>query len=149
MYDKVLFVCAENTCRSLMADAVYRAKAGEKALPSCSRGLVVLFPEPPNPKALIALSKREMIVENHVSQQLEREDITQSTLILTMAFSEKVRVIEDYGLSENVYTLAEFAGQEEDFISPHGGSQEDYEEALNTCERLVDGVINVLIRQMD
>lgn len=147
-YDKVIFVCTENTCRSTMADAVYRTKAGERAILSCSRGLVVLFPEPPNPKAMIALSGRDMMAASHVSTQLEQEDITGNTLILTMTFSEKVKVIEDYGWQDNVYTMAEFAGEGDDLVSPHGGAQEDYEECLDKCIKLVDGVIDKLLKQI-
>lgn len=149
MYDKVIFVCTENTCRSMMADTLYKAKAGERALPSASRGLVVLFPEPPNPKAMIALSNQGMVVENHVSTQLSKEELTSDTLVLTMNFSEKVKVIEDYQFEENVYTMAEFAGEGDDLVSPHGGSQEDYDECLDTCAKLVDGVINKLLVQCE
>lgn len=146
-YDKVIFVCTENTCRSMMADAVYRTKAGERAIPSCSRGLVVLFSEPPNPKVMIALSNHDMMETNYVSTQLEKDDITETTLVLTMTFSEKVKVIEDYGWQDNVYTMAEFAGEGDDLIAPHGGTQEDYEECLETCIKLVDGVIDKLLKQ--
>lgn len=147
IYDKIIFVCTENTCRSPMAEAVYRAKAGERAIPSCSRGLVVLFPEPLNPKALIALSNHEMVAAGSSSIQLEKSEITENTLILTMSFSEKVKVIEEYQWQDNVYTLAEFAGEEEDLVAPHGGSQEDYEDCLEICIRLMDGVINKLFTQ--
>ena len=49
-FDKVIFVCNGNTCRSPMA-ATVMANLKQDII-SESRGMVVLFPEPYNPKAV-------------------------------------------------------------------------------------------------
>ena len=49
-FNKVIFICMGNTCRSPMAATIMT-----KLMPDIrveSRGMVVLFPEPYNPKAV-------------------------------------------------------------------------------------------------
>ena len=48
-----------------------------------------------------------------MSEEFHAEQVDESTLVLTMNFTEKVKVLEDYGVTEHVYTLREFV-QEED-----------------------------------
>ena len=52
-YNKLIFVCTGNTCRSPMAEAIYKNLDKETDIKVFSRGLVVLFGEPINPKAEI------------------------------------------------------------------------------------------------
>ena len=49
-YDKVVFVCTGNTFCSPLAEAVYRSMAPTWLPSAISRGIVVLFSEPINPK---------------------------------------------------------------------------------------------------
>ena len=43
-YRKVILAGADNTCESVMAEAIFKNIAGERPLEIISRGLVVLFP---------------------------------------------------------------------------------------------------------
>ena len=64
-YNKVIFVCMGNTCRSPMAATIMKhelEKCGLDHIAVESRGLVVLFPEPYNPKAVAVASKHGMII---------------------------------------------------------------------------------------
>lgn len=53
-FNKVIFVCMGNTCRSPMAATIMSNLMPE--MRSESRGMVVLFPEPYNPKAVAVAS---------------------------------------------------------------------------------------------
>ena len=136
-FDKVIFVCTGNTCRSPMAEAIYRHLTEDSQLPAISRGIVVLFPEPSNPKADMVLSNHNLALEGHVSSQLEMEDITEDTLVLTMTERQKLHVLETYPVSENVYTLKEFNGESGDVVDPYGGTLVDYEDCYNELIRLI------------
>ena len=95
------------------------------------RGLVVLFEEPISPKVNLLLSKHEMTPGNHSqSMQLQKEELTDKTLILTMTFPEKVQFLETYGDGYAVYTLGEFAGVETDVSDPYGAEEEAYEKCF-------------------
>ena len=73
--------------------------------------------------------------EEQVSEEFKAEEVDEETLVLTMNFTEKVKLVEDYGLTEHVYTLREFAIEEEgveldpDVPDPYGNGDEAYEES--------------------
>ena len=136
-FDKIIFVCTGNTCRSPMAEAIYRNITEDSQLPAESRGIVVLFPEPSTPKADMVRSNHNLALEGHVSRQLEGEDITADTLVLTMTERQKLHVLETYPISENVFTLKEYNGESGDVVDPYGGTLVDYEDCYNELIRLI------------
>lgn len=140
-YQKIIFVCTSNTFLSPLAETLYRYYREEEMPEAFSRGLVVLFSEPVNPKINVALSQHDIpICEHQNSRKLEPEDLTPYSLILTMTFSEKVTVMENYQ-QDNVYTLGEFVGEDTDIADPYGGEEEQYEKCFEDIERRVRMVI--------
>ena len=140
-YKKVIFVCTGNTCRSPMAEAIFRRMNTDEDIDVCSRGLVVLFPEPLNPKAEIVLKKHDLELSNHVAKGLKQSDIDENTLILTMTAAHKKKVAELFPEAADVYTIKEFAGEMGDVIDPYGGSLLDYEDCYTELGRLVKKTI--------
>lgn len=66
--------------------------------------------------------------EEQVSQEFDKAEVDDQTLVIAMNFPEKVKLVEEFGLTENVYTLKEFVDEEEDIIDPYGGDEEAYDE---------------------
>ncbi len=134
LVDKVIFVCTDNTCRSIMAEAVMRSVLRNRKIDVASRGLVVLFPEPLNPKAVAVLAGNQMMPAKKCSEALEAEDITENTLILTMTAKEAATVRERFPERERVFTLGEFVGRPGDIEEPHGGTLAEY----GACYEYID-----------
>ena len=65
------------------------------------------------------------------------DDIDENTLIITMAFTEKVKLVEDFKLQEHVYTLKEFVGLEDDVFDPYGGDDAAYENLYTELKDLL------------
>lgn len=136
-YGKLIFVCTGNTCRSPMAEAIFKSMEQVSEIKVISRGLVVLFSEPINPKALIVLNKHDLKTTSRVSKGLKPADIDGETLILTMTEKQKIKVLSEYPGAAGVYTIKEFAGESGDVIDPYGGTLIDYEECYSELARLV------------
>ena len=144
-YDQVLFVCTANTFLSPVAEGIYRYNAPGWMPKGISRGLVVLFEEPINPKCNIKKKKNNYDISGHnQSRQLTEEDLTEESLILTMTLSEKVKLIEQFEHEENVYTIGEFVGEDTDIVVPGSGEDEKYRECFEELVLRVNKVIGKL-----
>lgn len=141
-YDKVCFVCTDNTFCSPIAEAIYRSIAPAWIPEAVSRGIIVLFSEPISPRVNVLLSEHDIKLSNHqYSIMLDKDEITPQTLILTMTFSQKVKLMEDFGIENNLYTIGEFIEEDTDVKNPYGGEDEQYQEFFNEVYSRVERVI--------
>lgn len=144
-YDKIIFICTRNTFLSPLAEAIFHAKMSVEVPELCSRGLVVLFEEPINPKVNLLLSRYQMPVSDHgQSRQIEETDITEDTLALTMTLSEKVQLLEMFGNRGHIYTLGEYTGEETDVPDPYGEGEDGYIQCCEELIRRIDLMVNRL-----
>jgi len=120
-----------------MAEAIYISMTTAERIPCYSRGTVVLFPEPTNPKADTVLANHNLVSEHHKSCQLKEDDITENTLILTMTERQKTQILEKFNITPFVYTIKEYNGESGDVVDPYGGSIVDYEECYNDLAKLI------------
>jgi protein-tyrosine phosphatase len=120
-----------------MAEAIYKNLEKVSDMKVLSRGLVVLFSEPLNPKAEVVLKKHDLELPNHMAKGLKASDLEENTLILTMTASQKRKVQELYPEVKEIYTIKEFAGEIGDVVDPYGGTLMEYEECYIELGRLV------------
>ena len=131
-FNKVIFVCMGNTCRSPMAATIMSNLMPDMRCES--RGVVVLFPEPYNPKAVAVASRHGMIMPSNVSVQIANEDFSIDTLVLTMNSSMKQKMYDTFDKAINVFTLGEMAGE----------GLEEYNKCFEQLYSLVAKVIDVI-----
>ena len=136
-YDKLIFVCKTNTAVSPMAEAIMQELLRLEDILIVSRGIVVLFPEPVNPKAEAILASHSLTMKGHTSEAFSADEFDQRTLILTMAPEQKEKIISEYQKSENLYTLSEFLGTDEEIADPYGGSLADYGACFEQLDRML------------
>ena len=126
-YNKIIFVCKENVYLSPMAEWVMKSILMDKSKEICSRGLVVLFPEPRSKKVTDVLMNHAVPCEEQVSREFDPSEVDDETLVVAMDFTEKVKLVEEFGLAENVVTLLEFVEEEDDVMDPYGGDEDAYD----------------------
>ena len=143
-YRKLIFVCRDNSCRSPIATAIMREINQMPELEITSRGIIVLFPEPYNPKARAILASNNIILENGTSTGLADEDFSEDTLVLTMDRDEKQKIVEEFENCQNVYTIMEFAGGSGDIFDPYGGDADVYALFFESVKTWVTQVPNTL-----
>ena len=96
MYDRIIFVCEGNHSKGPMAETIYKSLTENENIQAISRGLVVLFSEPVNEKAVSVLENHGLTCAVEFSKELTKEDITENALILTMTDKQKKQAIDKY-----------------------------------------------------
>lgn len=131
-----------------MAEAVLKKVAVNRPLEVISRGLVVLFPEPVNSKAVEVLENNQLQASKTYSEELVKEDITEDTLILTMTEAQAQKVISMYETTCDVAVLREFAGAKEDTVTPTGEIA-NYQVAFEYLDLLVKAAARQIFEPID
>lgn len=150
-YDKIIFVCTGNTCRSPMAEMLMKYKLGAHGITSStidviSRGLCVYGADQLNPRVYITLLNHDLPPENFKSLRISEDEITPDTLVLTMNENQSSQLrclIPDIN---NLYTLGEFTGKKGEVEKPVSGPPEAYERVYEQLDELTDIVLAELLK---
>jgi protein-tyrosine-phosphatase len=121
---KILFVCTGNTCRSAMAEAIWRAMGYENV---GSAGVMAWSGQPAAPPAVEVVKRYQATLTAHRSRDLRevREDYD---LVLTMTQAQRRQVIEarpDW--ADRTWLLSEAAGESGEIADPAGQDFAVYE----------------------
>lgn len=155
----ILFVCTGNTCRSPMAEGIFKdmlKKNNIENIKVSSAGISVFPGEHANEKAIAVLKEKGINIEEHRASQLS-DEIDNADLILTMTSGHK-KIIADYFKnktgepSTRLFTLKEFAAKiseerltDPDIHDPYGLSYKMYEKSRDEIEK----ELNKILRNID
>lgn len=143
-YDRIIFVARSGTCREPMAAGILGDFLLKRKVEILARGLVVSFEEPMNQKAEAVLISNGINLSDFVSKELDANDITEDTLILTMESSHRDKVISKFPMAQNVYVLTEFVGDELEIIDPYGGTLPAYGLCYETLRKSIKKLVKFL-----
>ena len=95
-YGKLIFVSGDDTTLGPMAEAIMQSRILLGDMDITSRGVVVLFPEPINPKAEAVLVSNGLTMKDHMSAPLLRSDFAEGTLILATSEDVRQKVLREF-----------------------------------------------------
>ena len=142
--DKIIFICTGNTCRSPMAEGLFRAHGGEEktGLTAASAGLFTQDGMPASQNAIAASAERGADIAAHRSRMLTAEMAHAARYLVCMTGAHYDRLCELFpDCADKVFTLLP-----EDISDPFGGDLETYRRAAVEIDAGVRSIIERLAK---
>ena len=143
-YDKLIFVSKSDTATGPMAEAIMSRHFLLEDILILSKGRVVLFPEPINPKAEAVLAAHDLTMKDHMSEPLSESDFDDRTLILTISEVEKKQLLQDFSNPINVFSLTEYIRGDQEIEDPYGGSLGSYGKCFEQLSAQTERLAQIL-----
>ncbi len=150
---RVLFVCTGNTCRSPMAETLFRNVAAEHLMCSSwqlrdfgvdvfSAGVAAWGNSPASAEAVDVMKDRGLDLSQHLSRQVTPEMIAQSSIILALTQRHRDALLQLSPADAERIFLLSIDGT--DIADPIGGSAWEYQQ----CAEEISGHIQEWVRKL-
>ena len=140
--DNIIFICTGNTCRSPMAEGLFRAHGGEEqtGLTAASAGLFTQDGVPASENAITAAKELGADISAHRSRMLTPEMAQNARYLVCMTGAHYDRLCEMFpDCADKVFTLLQT-----DISDPFGGDLETYRRAAAQIDEGVRSIIGRL-----
>lgn len=140
--DKIIFLCTGNTCRSPMAEGLFRTLGGEEktGLEAESAGLFTTDGLPASKNAIAAAAELGVDLHHHRSRMLNWDIASSAKYLVCMTGAHYDRVLEMFPqLEDRLFTLSDT-----DISDPFGGDLEIY----RLCAIQLKDAVEALIRRL-
>lgn len=140
--DNIIFICTGNTCRSPMAEGLFRAHGGEEqtGLTAASAGLFTQDGMPASENAITAAKELGADISAHRSRMLTPEMAKNARYLVCMTGAHYDRLCELLpDCADKVFTLLPT-----DISDPFGGDLETYRRAAAQIDEGVRSIIGRL-----
>jgi tRNA threonylcarbamoyl adenosine modification protein (Sua5/YciO/YrdC/YwlC family) len=147
----ILFVCTGNSCRSVMAEYLLKAKLiGRDDVEVSSAGTGVYFKSPASHETISVLRENGINPIGHMSRSVGRILLRKSDLIFCMTRSHRAQILDlAPSVEKRVYLLKEFAetqgySSDLDVPDPIGRGHAEYQECLLTIKEAINKIVDLI-----
>jgi protein-tyrosine-phosphatase len=115
MIKTILFVCTGNTCRSAIAEGLFKKILKERTdddskFNILSAGISALPGMSPTPEAIKVMSEQGIDISRHIATQVKEDLVKKADLILVMSNTHKNYIKTKFTFAQDkIYLLKEFA----------------------------------------
>lgn len=148
---KILFVCTGNTCRSPMAEAIFKniikESGREREYEAESAGIFAVEGQKASSNAVETMRGKGLDLTKHISKSISEDMIIDSDIILTMTKSHKDNLLLlNKGLEGKVFTIKEYIRNNEDIdiLDPFGSSLEVYKACAEDLEKSIRFLVQII-----
>lgn len=145
-YRKIIFVSSSGNCRAPISAELLKKEKLLQEYQIEARGMVVLFPEPLNPKAEEMLKKNGKECLDFETKVFSEDEVDEETLILTMQAEIKEKLLNQNLRTEHIFTLCEYIEEDKEITSAYGKAEGTYEEMYELIQIYIKKLANKLNR---
>jgi len=164
MIKTILFVCTGNTCRSAMAEGIFKKmlrerKEDDSRFNIISAGISALPGMSPTYEAISAASEQGVDISQHKALQLQEDLVKKADLILVMSNTHKDYIMRKYPFAQNkVFLLKKYAqrgefkniqSKDEDYkiVDPLGRPIEFYRIVARELEENLEKILDKILEE--
>jgi protein-tyrosine-phosphatase len=157
---RILFVCTGNTCRSVIAEMLFKKMAADELkknpghndtlgnLNITSAGIAPIPGMNTAPGTIKVLKEEGIDASGHKAKRLTRDEARSSSIILVMEKRQKHEVFNIMGCcKDKIHSLNEFINENEDIYDPFGNSMEIYAECRDAIKKALRQLLNKIIKK--
>ncbi len=142
--DKIVFICTGNTCRSPIAEGLFKAMNGEQktGLKAASAGLFTADGLPASENAVIAAHELGADISQHTSTLLNQNLVNDAKYLVCMTASHYDQILSKFpNVGDKLFTLLPT-----DIDDPYGGNIDAYRHCANQIQSAVKSIIERLVK---
>ena len=153
---RILFVCSGNTCRSPMAEALFKNESSKAGLSDIidaqSAGLHAAVNQSASKPAFELLAKEGINIENHLSRQITSLMIAESNLILVMTASQLKELLNLYPeASGRAFLLNSYSNpsaKHEDIQDPFNAGEKIYQLVKEDIREGIKNLMHIVKKEL-